>query len=729
LADGFGVSRLPLSVIVAASGTADAFHAFLELLGPTLAAGDEAVCVVPPDRADLRPGLSARPWIRVLDETADDPAGRWAAGLAATTHPVAVLVDGDILLSPHWLDAVAEALADPTVVAAGPRCQRGAGPQRADLPVEALSSAEAFRAYAERQWRERRGEVTESDRLGPICVAVRRDALARAGGPGFELPWPRLAEHGRMVVADAAVVVHEASVDCGLRTAVPADAPLLSASLIVRDEEAIIAECLDALRDLADEIVVYDTGSTDRTREIAREHGARVIEGYWNDHFADARNRSLAHCRGQWVLWVDADEVATGDFAAVRAHLAAATDQVAFLVTIQNLTETGHDSFPARRLFRGGDSGYAGRLHEQVVDRVTGNNLVCVDTVGLTLVHHGYTLASVAGKGKVERNHRLATLAARDAVSDEDALVNLARSQALTGDGQAVMDTCRAGLARYRTPLIRSKLLDLLIQVFTQTDRLAEANEALAELRTVAQSKVTVDQAEVMVRFAEGNDERVLEVLADFPESALHDAGMTVGRRNVVNYEICALLRTGRAAQAAELLRTCLRAGELTLALPDAVAVLEEAGSGVPELVELLPAGSVQTLLHSATRTPAPVAAAIAEALWQRYPGDRRVLSFAAWLGPRLPVMHALEWSVRLRQHGFAEQCPLLAIAAAPQRVGRDRVLAAGVAAEMFGDPAALPRLAEGFARLTAAEAGPVLDELRLLAPTIAATLEPTPAR
>jgi len=76
----------------------------------------------------------------------------------------------------------------------------------------------------------------------------------------------------------------------------------LTISLIVRNEEQTLGRCLDSVRGLADEIVVVDTGSTDGTREIAAAHGARVFDFPWCDDFAAARNESLRHATGQWVL-------------------------------------------------------------------------------------------------------------------------------------------------------------------------------------------------------------------------------------------------------------------------------------------------------------------------------------------------------------------------------------------------------------------------------------------
>ena len=69
--------------------------------------------------------------------------------------------------------------------------------------------------------------------------------------------------------------------------------PRVSLTMIVRDEEANLPDCLAGLRELFDEIVVVDTGSLDRTREAAAAHGARVVEFPWVDDFAAARNEGL----------------------------------------------------------------------------------------------------------------------------------------------------------------------------------------------------------------------------------------------------------------------------------------------------------------------------------------------------------------------------------------------------------------------------------------------------
>ena len=83
----------------------------------------------------------------------------------------------------------------------------------------------------------------------------------------------------------------------------------LSLCMIVKNEEKNLTTCLESVQDIVDEMVVMDTGSTDKTVEIARKFGAKVPIFTWCNNFATARNAALNHVTGDWVLILDADEV------------------------------------------------------------------------------------------------------------------------------------------------------------------------------------------------------------------------------------------------------------------------------------------------------------------------------------------------------------------------------------------------------------------------------------
>ncbi|MGO9113919.1 MAG: glycosyltransferase [Thermoguttaceae bacterium] len=84
--------------------------------------------------------------------------------------------------------------------------------------------------------------------------------------------------------------------------------PRLSVAMIVRDEEEVLCESIESVGKIADEIVVMDTGSTDRTAEMAAQLGATVHRTPWENDFSAARNHCLRFVTGNWVLWLDAGE-------------------------------------------------------------------------------------------------------------------------------------------------------------------------------------------------------------------------------------------------------------------------------------------------------------------------------------------------------------------------------------------------------------------------------------
>lgn len=93
----------------------------------------------------------------------------------------------------------------------------------------------------------------------------------------------------------------------------PASSPSLSVCMIVKDEEANLPRCLNSLKPLGEvQLVIVDTGSTDRTMDIAAEYGAEIYEHAWEANFAKARNQALAYAKGEWAFTIDADEVLHG---------------------------------------------------------------------------------------------------------------------------------------------------------------------------------------------------------------------------------------------------------------------------------------------------------------------------------------------------------------------------------------------------------------------------------
>jgi Flp pilus assembly protein TadD len=141
----------------------------------------------------------------------------------------------------------------------------------------------------------------------------------------------------------------------------------LSAAMIVRDEEKFLDGCLQSIAPHVDEIVVVDTGSKDRTVDIATSHGVRLFERAWPGDFATARNWALDEARGDWILYIDADErlsVPPGE--AVRSTVASAAEFVALSVHFH--PRVGYTPYREIRLFRNDPAvRFTGVIHESVM--------------------------------------------------------------------------------------------------------------------------------------------------------------------------------------------------------------------------------------------------------------------------------------------------------------------------------------------------------------------------
>lgn len=83
----------------------------------------------------------------------------------------------------------------------------------------------------------------------------------------------------------------------------------ISLCMIVKNEEDVLARCLNSVKKAVDEMIIVDTGSTDRTKEIAASLGAKVFDFEWINHFAAARNYSFKQATSEYILWLDADDV------------------------------------------------------------------------------------------------------------------------------------------------------------------------------------------------------------------------------------------------------------------------------------------------------------------------------------------------------------------------------------------------------------------------------------
>lgn len=231
----------------------------------------------------------------------------------------------------------------------------------------------------------------------------------------------------------------------------------VSLCVVVRDEAADLGDCLASAAGAVDEIVVVDTGSADATIDVARAHGANVIEAPWTDDFAAARNVALEHANGAWALTLDADERLTADAADVLGATIRGAGTAALRLPIEEVGTSGaiEAIHFAVRLFRRIP---AHRWQRTVCERVTA---AATEYVALPIRHLGY--ATVAGRyAKLDRNRLLLERAVAAAPADPDLRQRLAWTMLALGDAWAAATHAEAALRRTRSTMTGLLAIDTL---------------------------------------------------------------------------------------------------------------------------------------------------------------------------------------------------------------------------------------------------------------------------
>ena len=228
------------------------------------------------------------------------------------------------------------------------------------------------------------------------------------------------------------------------------DQARISLCMIVKNEERVLANCLKSAKPFFFEIIVVDTGSTDRTKEIAREFGVKLIESTWPDSFAIARNESLSHATGDWIFWLDADDVlplSSGEVV-VQAAIQATPDITGFVVPVQFVEEgpnagTKVDHVKLIRNFPG--IHFEGRIHEQILSSIRehGGEIVRLNVV---VLHAGYDTSSKGQAKKRERDWHLLNLDLQDRPEHPFVWFNIGMTHHYTGGHEEAVHALRESI-------------------------------------------------------------------------------------------------------------------------------------------------------------------------------------------------------------------------------------------------------------------------------------------
>jgi tetratricopeptide (TPR) repeat protein len=220
--------------------------------------------------------------------------------------------------------------------------------------------------------------------------------------------------------------------------AVPATGQTVSLCMIVKDEEAMLPQCLGAVAEFVDELIVVDTGSTDRTVEIAESFGAKILHHEWDGDFSAARNVGLDAATSDWLMYLDADEVLVeGEGPRLRELLGHVWREGIFLTESNHVGEIADGvavQHSALRLFKNRpEYRFEGRVHEQFAHKLPSEH-ERIEYTQVRIEHFGYLGAVRESKEKSRRNLELLERQIADGVDTPFLHFNLGSERAASGD-------------------------------------------------------------------------------------------------------------------------------------------------------------------------------------------------------------------------------------------------------------------------------------------------------
>ncbi|UCD39258.1 MAG: glycosyltransferase, partial [Fidelibacterota bacterium] len=259
--------------------------------------------------------------------------------------------------------------------------------------------------------------------------------------------------------------------------------------MIVRNEALMLPDCLKSVAELADQIVIVDTGSTDDTVAIAESFDAEIHHFKWINDFAAARNESIRHAAGDWILWLDADErLIPASVKPLQEILASAAQPTIYQVHIRNLQadQKSYTLSMSHRLFsRHPKFRFSGRIHEQVHPSFKAAGGVEKPS-NVILEHLGYAVSKDQMQVKLERNQVLLEEMVAEQPDSSYAHYTLGQNYALLGNHEKALESYQRAkdIGDFKGPSV-STLLNALAEASWQLGHLKEAETYARESVTL----------------------------------------------------------------------------------------------------------------------------------------------------------------------------------------------------------------------------------------------------
>jgi GT2 family glycosyltransferase/2-polyprenyl-3-methyl-5-hydroxy-6-metoxy-1,4-benzoquinol methylase/tetratricopeptide (TPR) repeat protein len=393
-------------------------------------------------------------------------------GLRMAQGQQLLVLNNDTVVTPNWLERLLEALYSASEVGmVGPCTNRISGDQQIEVEYD-QETLQGLESFAGTWGRAHHKEYFSTDRLVGFCLLLKRSTYEKVGAFDEQFGIGNFEDDDyclrtlqvgfKLLVARDAFLHHVghatfrgAGVDFSTLMAknqalfrgkwqsasnlsvsqMPMEYELadtgqssnvllqrktirLSLCIIVRNNAKFIVECLASIRPYVDEMIVVDTGSTDKTAELAQSLGARVYHFPWCDSFSAARNESLKHARGEWIFWMDSDDIISpecGRDLRALVYQEHPENRMGFIVQVhcigagsdghRQVTKVDH----VKLIRNHPQIRFEFRMHEQVMGAIrrVGGEIAWTD---LYVTHANYDHTPEGQKHKLERDLKLLEL-------------------------------------------------------------------------------------------------------------------------------------------------------------------------------------------------------------------------------------------------------------------------------------------------------------------------------
>jgi glycosyltransferase involved in cell wall biosynthesis len=293
----------------------------------------------------------------------------------------------------------------------------------------------------------------------------------------------------------------------------------LTACLIVKNEAANLALTLPSLSAGVDELIVVDTGSTDETVQVAERFGAKVFHFPWIGDFAAARNESLKHATGDWIIWVDGDEfIKPEGWARLRTALAnspAETDAYFLPIGEADYGQTNEGNYYFRiKVFRNGRGYHFERRINEQLYTTAGAMLETRQSLPEAKIYHwGLSLSAPAMQNKIQRNISMLTAAVQKEPGDQLYHFLLANNYLkLQENDKALAEYAAAYEVAPRGPLADQALISRA-RVLMERREDAAAYAALKQAAELAPGNAEIYNLIGVIYMTIGNFPKAIEVL------------------------------------------------------------------------------------------------------------------------------------------------------------------------------------------------------------------------